>query len=73
MIVIKRGKLVRSEGIKMPDGEVLKSLEVGDEYKYLGVLEADNIKHDTMKNNINKPTRGVSRLPTVFLAKKLSK
>ena len=54
MIVIKRGKLVRSEGIKMPDGEVLKSLEDGDEYKYLGVLEADNIKHETMKNNIKK-------------------
>ena len=27
MIVLKRGKLFRSEGIKMPDGEVLKSLE----------------------------------------------
>ena len=54
MIVIKRGKLVRSEGIKMPDGEVLKSLEEGDEYKYLGVLEADNIKHETMKNKIKK-------------------
>ena len=34
----------------MPHGEVLKSLEDGDEYKYLGVLEADNIKHETMKN-----------------------
>ena len=57
MIVLKRGKLV-SEGIKMPDGEVLKSLEDGDEYKYLGILEADNIKHETMKNNIKKNTSG---------------
>ena len=40
MIVLKRGKLVQSDGIKMPDGEMLKSLEEGDNYKYLGVLEA---------------------------------
>jgi len=54
MIVLKRGKLVQSDGIKMPDGEMLKSLEEGDNYKYLGVLEADTIKHQTMKETVRK-------------------
>ena len=54
MIVLKRGKLVQSDGINMPDGEMLKALEEGDNYKYLGVLEADTIKHQTMKETVRK-------------------
>ena len=45
-IVLKRGKFVQSDGIKIPVGE---SLEEGDNYKYLGVLETDNIKHQTKR------------------------
>ena len=54
MIVLKRGKLVQSDGIKMPDGEMLKALEEGDNYKYCGVLEADTTKHQTMKETVRK-------------------
>ena len=34
-IVLKRGKLVKSDGIKLPDGKEMKSLNEGDGYKYL--------------------------------------
>ena len=45
-IVLKRGKLVKSDGIKLPgpDGKEMKSLNEGDGYKYLGVTETDEIK-----------------------------
>ena len=40
---LKRGKIVRSEGIKLMDGEMMK--EVGEEgHTYLGILELDKIK-----------------------------
>ena len=48
-IVLKRGKLVKSDGINLPDGKEMKSLNEGDGYKYLGVTEADEIKKKEMK------------------------
>ena len=38
----------------MPLGEIIKSLEEDGPYKYLGVLEADNIKHNKIKKEIIK-------------------
>lgn len=38
----------------MPLGEIIKSLEEDGAYKYLGVLEADNIKHNKIKKEIIK-------------------
>lgn len=38
----------------MPLGEIIKSLEEDGAYKYLGVLEADNIKHNEIKQEILK-------------------
>ena len=38
----------------MPLGEIIKSLEEDCAYKYLGVLEADNIKHNEIKQEIIK-------------------
>lgn len=38
----------------MPLGEIIKSLEEDGAYKYLGVLEADNIKHNEIKQEIVK-------------------
>ena len=34
----------KSDGIKLPDGKEIKSLNEGDGYKYLGVTETDEIK-----------------------------
>ena len=48
---LERGRLVRSEGIELPDGERMK--EVDEEgYKYLGVLQLDKILYKDMKENI---------------------
>ena len=39
VIVIKKGKIVKSVGIELPDGKVIKSLEEGESYKYIGILK----------------------------------
>ena len=41
MLVLEKGKIVKSIGIELPDGKVIKSLQEGESYKYLGILEAD--------------------------------
>ena len=38
----------------MPLGEIIKSLEEDCAYKYLGVLDVDNIKHNEIKQEIIK-------------------
>ena len=43
VVVLKRGSLYKSEGIKLINGQTIK--EVDDEvYKYLGILELDRFK-----------------------------
>ena len=54
VLVMKRGKVVKSEGIKLPDYETIQGLKDGDSYKYLGILEADRIKHEEMKETVTK-------------------
>ena len=41
MLVIEKAKIVRSVGIELPDGKVIKSLPEGESYKHLGILGAD--------------------------------
>ena len=41
MLVIKKEKIVKSVCIELPNGKVIKSLQEGESYKYLGILEAD--------------------------------
>ena len=41
ILVLKRGKVVKSEGIKLPEDKVIRSLREDEEYKYLGILRAD--------------------------------
>ena len=52
LLIMKRGKVVKSEGISMPDGK-MKNIEE-DGYKYLGILEADGVKHEEMKDQLEK-------------------
>ena len=40
MLVIEKEKIVKSVGIELPDGKVIKSLQESESYKYLGILEA---------------------------------
>ena len=53
-LAIRKGKVVASEGIKLPDGKEIKNLEKGDSYKYLVVLELDEVKCKDMKTKLTK-------------------
>ena len=50
---MKRGKVVKSERISMPDGKLMKNIEEGG-CKYLGILEVDGVKHKEMKGQTKK-------------------
>ena len=61
ILTMKRGKIVKKEGIKLPDGEVIK--HVGqEEYTYLGIIELDEIKETEMKEKINEEYKQRQRL-----------
>ena len=51
MLVMEKGKIVKSVGIELPDGKVIKLLQ---SYKYLGILEADKFFEEKMKVNVSK-------------------
>ena len=54
MLVIEKGNIVKSGGIELPDGKVIKSLQECDSYKCLGSLEADRILGEEMKLKVSK-------------------
>ena len=54
MLVMEKGKIVKSVGIELPDGKVIKSLQEGESYKYLGILEAEEFLEEKMKLNVLK-------------------
>ena len=51
---MEKGKIVKSVGIELPDGKVMKSLQEGESYNYLGILEADKFLEAKMKLNVSK-------------------
>ena len=56
IVLLQRGKKIRLEGIKLPNGEEIGETGAGG-YEYLGVLEIDKIMCDEMKRNL----RGISK------------
>ena len=46
LLVMKRGKFCQRDGIGLPISQQIRAREEGETYKYLGVLEADEIKHE---------------------------
>ena len=54
MLVMEKGKIVKSDGIQLPNEKVIKSLEDGESYKCLGVLEADEVMVNEMKDKVKK-------------------
>ena len=53
MMVMKRSKLDKSEGIRLLDGRIIRS--IGDDvegYRYVRVFEADDIMHDKVKRRM---------------------
>ena len=51
---MEKGKFVKSVGIELPDGKVIKSLLEGESSRYLGILEADKFLEEKMKLNVSK-------------------
>ena len=51
---MKRGKLVKSEGIVISGERLIRAMNYGDvdAYKFLEMLERDEIKHNEMNRRI---------------------
>ena len=62
---IQRCKVTRTEGIQLPDGNNIKDID-GTGYKYLGIIEGEEIKHQEMKK-IKKEC--IMRLKTILKSK----
>ena len=54
MLVMEKGKIVKSVGIELTGGKVIKSLQEGDSYKYLGILEANKFLEKKMQLTVLK-------------------
>ena len=54
MLMMEKGKIVKSAGIELPDGKVTKLLQEGESYKYLGILQAYKFLEEKMKLNVSK-------------------
>ena len=54
MLVMEKGKIVKSVCIELPDGKVIKSLQEGESDRYLGILAADKFLEEKMKLNVLK-------------------
>ena len=67
MLQMEKGKIVNSVGIELPGGKVIKSLQEGESYKYLGVLVADKFLEEKMKLIVWKEY--ISRLRKVLKSK----
>ena len=50
---LKRGKVVECKGIVLPNGETITIIE-DEGYKYLWILEMDEIKEEAMINRFKK-------------------
>ena len=53
VLVLKRGKVVSSAGVEIPDAERITKIEKNG-YKYLGILEYNKIKESKMKENFRR-------------------
>ena len=49
----RKGKNMKSVGIELLDGKVIKSLQEGESYKYLEILTADRFLGKEMKSKLN--------------------
>ena len=54
VLVMEKEKIVKLIGIELQNGKVIKSLQEGENCKYLGILEADKVLVEKMKLNVSK-------------------
>ena len=53
VVIIKRGKVVTSDGTQLPNGESIKTVDY-EGYRYLGMLEIDHLMQQQMKVLLQK-------------------
>jgi len=53
IVVMKRGRMIETEGIELPNRERMKDVE-RDGYKYLGILQLDRYLNVEMKEKVKK-------------------
>ena len=58
VLVLKRDKIVKMEGVVLRDWQVLKE-NGGRVYRYLGILETDHLKEKEVKDLCSKAEIGV--------------
>ena len=63
VLVLKRGTVVSSEGVEMPDGERIDEVEKNG-YRYLCILEYNKIKERKMKENFRREYLSRTKLIT---------
>ena len=51
---MKRGKLQHSTGVQLANGKTIPGFGEGQDYKYVGIAQADNIKHDGMNTKVRR-------------------
>ena len=61
ILTLKRVTVIRCEGMKLPDGEILKEVEQ-EGYTYLETIELDKIKESEMKERLIKEYKRRLRL-----------
>ena len=54
MLVIEKGKILKLVGRELPDGKVIESVQEGESFKYLGILESDRFLGEDMKLKVSK-------------------
>ena len=52
--MIEKEKIVKSVGIELPDGTVIKLLQESESYNYLGIFEVDRFLGEEMKLKVSK-------------------
>ena len=56
VLIMERGKIIRTDGIRLPDGQHMKDIDVTG-YAYLGISETDKIKEKEMKEKFREYLR----------------
>ena len=59
ILTMKRGTYKKREGLKLPNHQEIKEINVDNGYKYLGILEADGINNKEMKEKIENNIQDV--------------
>ena len=54
VLIMRRGRQIKSDGGKIPGSNVIRSLQENDGYKYLGVLQNDEVMEKEMKEGGHK-------------------